>query len=48
MMAVGSEFVFFLSFKSTFTGFEVGSGPFVAHQGAVTVALSGMKVFTLI
>lgn len=28
--------------------FEGGSGPFVAHQGAVTVAFSGLKVFTLI
>lgn len=48
MMAVGSEFVFIFFFKSTFAGFEVGSGPFVAHQGAVTMALSGRKVFTLI
>lgn len=47
MMAVGSEFVVFF-LKSTVAGFEVGSGPFVAHDRAVTVALSGMKVFTLI
>lgn len=30
-------------FKSTFAGFEVGSGPCATHRGAAMVALSGMK-----
>lgn len=32
--------------KSTFAGFEVGSGPFAAHRGAAMAALSGTKAFT--
>lgn len=32
MIEVGSEFVLFFYFKSTFAGFEVGSGPFAAHR----------------
>lgn len=32
--------------KSTFAGFEVGSGPFAAHRGGAMASLSGTKAFT--